>query len=55
MPVSKKPRKKAPSKKKTAEDNIIEFAPDPRGMEGDMANIFGSRTKDPLDQAQELM
>jgi tetratricopeptide (TPR) repeat protein len=54
MPTSKKPRKKT-SSKKTAADNVVAFTPDPRGMEGTMASIFGSCTKDPLDQAQEIM
>jgi tetratricopeptide (TPR) repeat protein len=54
MPTSKKPRKKTPPKKKAAE-NVIAFVPGPRGVEGTMAGMFGSRTEDPLDQAQELM
>ena len=54
MPTSKKPRKKTPPKKLTS-DNVVAFAPDPRGMEGPMASMFGARTRDPLDEAQFLM
>lgn len=35
-----------------AEDPAL---PDRRGMEGVMANMFGPRSNDPVDQAQELM
>ena len=55
MPTSKKPRKKTPAKKKAAADNIVAFPPDPRGMEGIMAGMFGSRSNNPLNQAQDLM
>ena len=54
MPTSKKPRKKTAAKKKTA-DNVIAFPPEPRGMEGMMASMFGSRNSSPLGRAQELM
>jgi len=54
MPSSKKPRKKTPSKK-ASNESVVPFAPEPRGMEGTMENMFGSRTRDPLDQAQDLM
>lgn len=54
MPTSKKSRKKA-SPKKAAADNVVAFAPDPRAMQGSIASMFGSRSKDPLDQAQEIM
>jgi len=54
MPTSKKPRKKTSPKKPTA-DNIVAFAPDPRGVEESMTGMFGSHTNDPLDQAQEIM
>ena len=53
MPVSKKPRKKTSTKKKSA-DNVVAL-PDPRGMEGMMASMFGSRSNNPLNQAQDLM
>ena len=53
MPVSKKPRKNTPTKKKAA-DNVVAL-PDPRGMEGLMASMFGSRSGDPINQAQDLM
>ncbi|MFG5382807.1 hypothetical protein [Yoonia sp. R2-816] len=54
MPTSKKPRKKTSPKKPTT-DNVVAFAPDPRGVEGTMANTFGAPSRDPLDQAQEIM
>lgn len=53
MPTSKKPRKNA--SKKDPADNVVDFVPGPRGMEGTMASMFGSRIKDPLELAQELM
>src|SRR6056297_2663322 len=53
MPVAKKPRKKTSTKKKAA-DNVIAL-PDPRGMEGLMASMFGLRSGDPISQAQDLM
>ena len=59
MSNSKKPRKKTTKKpdvkKKSSADNVVEFAPELRGVEGFMGNIFGSRAEDPLDQAQGLM
>jgi tetratricopeptide (TPR) repeat protein len=54
MPTSKKPRKRTAAKKKAA-DNVVTFPPEPRGMEGVMASMFGSRNRSPLGQAQELM
>ena len=53
MPVSKKPRKKTSTKKKSA-DNVVAL-PDLRGMEGMMASMLGSRSNNPLNQAQDLM
>ena len=54
MPASTK-RPKQTSPKKAAADNVVAFTPNPRGMEGNMASMFGTRTKDTLDQAQEIM
>lgn len=54
MPTSKKRHKKTSLKKPTA-DNVVAFAPDPRGMEGPMASMFGARIRTPLDEAQFLM
>ncbi len=54
MPTSKKPRKKTSPKMPTT-DNVVAFAPVPRGVEGSMANMFGAPARDPLDETQFLM
>lgn len=54
MPTSKKPRNKTSPKKPTT-GNVVAFAPDPRGVEGTMANMFDAPSRDPLEEAQFLM
>ena len=56
MPVSKKPRKKAISKKKPQKNNVIGFVPNSREIEGLVGGMFGNRNnQDPIHKAQDVM
>lgn len=56
MPVSKKPRKKTPSRKKTMKEDAPLPMSDRRGMEGMMASFFGgAREGASTDAAQAVM
>jgi len=58
MPVSKKPRKKKKTTNPKKSENVVPFPslPDPRGMEGGMANLLGAATDtDPINAAQNIM
>ena len=56
MPVSKKPRKKAISKKKPQKNNVIGFVPNSRKIEGLVGGIFGNgNNQDPVHKAQDVM